>query len=255
MAASLRGELDPRRRGRPLIFSPPRLTAVLGAAVTIIGTITPWATGVDGGGNPVAFIPLTDTAGVIFVIVSIIAPILVLSENVAESRTRTLQASTAVVGTLAVLNWLGAMRLGIPGLVGTSGEYWINEHEAGVFIAAIGVALMAIGGFAIAVNAWRHNGTLQDPTDVVVTRRSMIGGLLQAALGVGGFVVGLYAALAAFGGKAILVMTLGGLGAGAVGIAVGERISRRLFVPSHSSKPVKMGPVRNRVWTDGGPRF
>jgi hypothetical protein len=133
--------------------------------------------------------------------------------------------------------------------------YWINDHEAGVFVAAIGVALMAIGGFAIAVNAWRHNGTLQDPTDVVVTRRSMIGGLVQAALGVGGFVVGLYAALAAFGGKAILVMTLGGLGAGAVGIAVGERISRRLFVPSHSIKPVKMGPVRNRVWTDGGPRF
>jgi hypothetical protein len=83
----------------------------------------------------------------------------------------------------------------------------------------------------------------------------MIGGLLQAALGVGGFVVGLYAVLAAFGDKAILVMTLGGLGAGAVGITVGDRISRRLFVPSQSSKPVKMGPVRNRVWTDGGPRF
>jgi hypothetical protein len=255
MAAGLRWEPTPERRGRPLIFAPPRFTAVLGAVLTIVGTVTPWATGVDERGNAVAFIPLADTDGVLFLMVSIIVPILVLSANVAESRTRTLQVSTGIVGAVAVLSWLEALRLGIPPLVGGSGVHWINQNDVGVFIAGVGVALIAIGGFAISLNAWRHNGTMKDPADVVITGRSLAGGLIQAASAVAGFMIGLYGSLAAFGSMAILVMTLGGLGAGAVGIAVGERISSRFLVPSTRGRPMKAHPVRNRLWTDGGPRF
>jgi hypothetical protein len=134
--------------------------------------------------------------------------------------------------------------------------HWINQNDVGVLIAGVGVALAAIGGFAISLDAWRHNGTLKDPTDVVITWRSLAGGLIQAASAVAGFMIALYGSLAAFGPMAILVMTLGGLGAGAVGIAVGGRISSRLsLVPSTRGRPMKAHPVRNRLWSDGGPRF
>jgi hypothetical protein len=254
MTGSLRWELPEKRQVRPLILEPPRLAIVAGAILTMIGTLTPWATGVDQARNPISFSPFTDPDGVLFVLISIAAPVFALSQSAAESRTRTLQGSTTVVGVVAVLNWLAAVRAGTPPYVAGARVLWIHQQEPGLFIAGAGVALLLIGGSWISVKAWRHNGTLNDPLDVVLTRRSLVNGLIQAGLCVAGFIVGMYASLAAFGPYAILVMTLGALGAGGAGLMLGERISSRQS-RSAPGKPARVPQPRRAVWTDNAPQF
>jgi hypothetical protein len=231
MTGSLRWELPEKRRVRPLILEPSRLAMVAGGILTMIGTLTPWAIGVDQARNPISFSPFTDPDGVLFVMISIAAPLFALSQSAAESRTRTLQASTMVVGVVAVLNWLSAVRTGTPPYVAGARVLWIHQQEPGL-----------------------HNGTLNDPLDVVLTRRSLVNGLIQAGLGVAGFIVGLYASLAAFGPYAILVMTLGALGAGGAGLMLGERISSRQS-RSAPGKPARVPRLPRAVWTDNAPQF
>ena len=227
---------------------------VAGAVLTLNGTLLPWATGLDHARNLISFSPITDADGVLFVLLSMAAPLLALSRSVADSRTRTLQASTTVVGVVAVVNWLTAVRAGPPAYVGGERVLWLDQQGPGIFVAGAGVALLLVAGSRIGVSAWRHSGTLDDPLDVVVTRGSFVNGLMQAALGVGGFIVGLYACLAAFGPFAILVMTLGALGGGGAGLMLGERISTRRS-RSVRGEPLRTHAVRRALWTDNAPRF
>jgi hypothetical protein len=227
MVESFRSKRPERLRVRPLILEPARFGVIVGALLAIIGTLMPWATGVDHAGASVSFSPFTDADGGLVVVLAIAASVLVLSRSVAESRTRTLHASTIVVGVVAVLNWSSAVRAGAPAFVDGDQVLWVRQPEPGLFIAGIGVALLAIGGSRIGVVSWRDNGTLSDPLDVVVTRRMVVNGLIQTGFGVGGFIVGLSAVVVAFGPYAILFMIFGGLGAGAAGLKIGERISSR----------------------------
>ena len=253
MTGSLGSDIPAKRGVRPLILEPPRLAVIAGAILTMIGTVTPWATGIDFASHPTFFSPIIDADGVLSVMLSIAAPIFVLSQSVAESRTRTLQASTTVVGVLAVLNWVEIVRTGMPPYVGGTRVLWTHQQEPGFFLAGIGVALLAIGGSWIGVHAWRHNGTVDDPLDVVLTRRSLVNGTIQAALGIAGFIVGLYAFLAVLGPFAIFAMSLGALGGGGAGLMLGEWLSARL-PRSTASKPLRALRLR-AAWTDSAPRF
>jgi hypothetical protein len=224
---SFRSKPPEKLRVRPLIVEPARFTVIVGALLAIVGTFLPWATGFDHGGAPVSFSPFTHADGGLVVMLSIAAGVLVLSRSVAESRTRSLQASTIVVGIAALLNWLSAVQAGAPTFLAGDQVLWTHRAEPGLFIAGAGVALLAIGGSWVGVMSWRHNGALPDPLDVVVTRRSVVNGLIQAALGVAGFIVGLSAVLVAFGPYSIILMIFGALSAGGAGLKIGERISAR----------------------------
>jgi hypothetical protein len=237
---------------QPLIREPARLGAVLGAALTMLGMLLPWATGIDQHRNPVSFSPIVDADGVLFVWTAIAAAILVLSRNAAESRTRTLQASTGVVGITAVLDWITAARAGPPPVVAGEQVLWLNRLDSGVPVTALGAALLATCGVRIAVRAWRHNGTIADPLDVEVTPRSVAGGAIQGVCAVAGGLVGLYGPLIALGPYALVVMTLGALCGGGFGLSIGRTIANRVTA---SSVPVLRERVRVAGWTDTAPRF
>ena len=230
---------------------------VAGAVLTFIGTLVPWATGIDQARQPVSFSPAADADGVLFVLVSMAAPVLALSRSVADSRTRTLQAATATLGAVAVLNWLTALRAGSPPMVGGVRVLWLHQPEPGLFVAAAGVGLLASAGLWISVVAWRRNGTHSDPTDVVVTSRMVLSALIQVGLAVAGGIVGLSVPLAAFGPSAILFMTLGVIAMGGIGLAIGARIQSRPTGTSQTSHiaPPRVRRLQSRAWTDGGPRF
>lgn len=216
---------DDRPRLR-LIRQPLRAALVVGGALAVVGSFISWADGRLPGGIAVDFSPMTSPDGVILPILAASAIGLVLSEGVAESRTRTLQAALAVLGVLAVLIWISAL-----GSANREIAEWERQHGsaaigAGIWLAAIGVALLATAGTLLSLRAWRANGVAADPTDVVVTRRSVVRAAIEVAGGVVGLVGGIILGLVIAGPPGLAIMAFGSMLGGAAGLAAGNRVAR-----------------------------
>jgi hypothetical protein len=227
LSANLRWE--PATEDRPrlrLIREPLRAALVIGGALAVAGSFMSWADGHLPGGIPVDFSPMTSPDGVILPILAASAIGLVLSEGVAESRTRTLQAALAGLGMLAVLIWISAL-----GSANREIADWERQHGSGaigvgIWLAAIGVALLATAGALLSVRAWRANGIAADPTDVVVTRRSIVRAAIEVTGGVVGLVAGIVLGLVLAGPPGLAIMAFGSMLGGAAGLAAGNRVAR-----------------------------
>jgi hypothetical protein len=227
LSANFRWEppTDNRPRLR-LIRQPLRAALVVGGALAVVGSFVSWADGHLPGVVAVDFSPMTSPDGVILPILAASAIGLVLSEGVAESRTRTLQAALAVLGVLAVLIWISAL-----GSANREIAEWERQHGsgaigAGIWLAAIGVALLATAGTLLSLRAWRANGVAVDPTDVVVTRRSVVRAAIEVAGGVVGLVAGIVLGLVLAGPPGLAIMAFGSMLGGAAGLAAGNRVAR-----------------------------
>lgn len=227
MSANFRWE--PPADGGPrlrLIRQPLRAALVVGGALAVVGSFISWADGELPGGAAVDFSPMTSPDGVILPILAASAIGLVLSEGVAESRTRTLQAALAVLGVVAVLIWISAL-----GSANREIAEWERQHGtgaigAGIWLAAMGVALLATAGSLLSIRAWRANGVLGDPSDVVVTRRSVARASIEVVGGVVGLVGGIVLGLVIAGPPGLAIMALGSMLGGAAGLAAGNRMAR-----------------------------
>jgi hypothetical protein len=213
-------------RGPRLVREPLRFALVAGAAATIAGSFISWADGRHVDGMAVSFSPMTTADGVILPVLAASAASLVLSQDVARSRTRTLQVALAVLGVVAVLIWISALgsanrQIGVwrhEGGVGTIG--------AGICLAGVGTAVLAIAGIVISLRAWRTNGVAADPTDPVVTRRLVARAVVEVAGGVLGLGGGIVLALAATGPQGLAPMAFGSMFGAALGMFAGNRIGR-----------------------------
>lgn len=215
-----------RQRGPRLIREPVRFALVVGGVLAIVGSFVPWADGRLPGGIAVGFSPTTTPDGVILPILAAAAIGLALSEGVAESRTRTLQAALAVAGVLAVLTWISAL-----GSASREVADWQRQHGTGtigpgIWLAAAGVALLVVCGTILSLRAWRSNGAAGDPSDVVVTRRSVARASIEVAGGVAGLVGGIVLGLALAGSPGLALMAFGSMLGGAAGLAAGNRVAR-----------------------------
>ena len=131
-----------------------------------------------------------------------------------------------MLGMLAVLIWISAL-----GSANREIAEWERQHGsgaigAGIWLAAIGVALLATAGALLSVRAWRANGIAADPTDVVVTRRSVFRAAIEVAGGVVGLVGGILLGLVLAGPPGLAVMAFGSMLGGAAGLAAGNRVAR-----------------------------
>ena len=199
---------------------------MVGAGLTIVGSFMSWADGLLPGRIVVGFSPMTSPDGVILPILAAAAIGLTLSEGVAESRTRTLQAALAVLGGVAVLIWISAL-----GSANREIADWQRQHGsgaigAGIWLAAGGVALLAVCGAILSVRAWRTNGAAGDPSDVIVTRRSVARASIEVAGGVAGLIGGIVLGLVLAGPAGLALMSLGSILGGAAGLAAGNRVAR-----------------------------
>lgn len=227
MSANVRWEPPTEHRPRlRLIRQPLRAALVVGGALAVVGSFVSWADGQLPGRIAVDFSPMTTPDGVILPILAAGAIGLVLSEGAAESRTRTLQAALAVLGAIAVLIWISAL-----GSANRQIAEWERQHGtgaigAGIWLAAIGVALLATAGTLLSVRAWRANGVLGDPSDVVVTRRSVARASIEVVGGVVGLVGGIVIGLVIAGPPGLAIMAFGSMLGGAAGLAAGNRVAR-----------------------------
>ena len=209
----------------PLILEPLRLALVTGTVVGLAGAAIPWAHGQTGLGV-VAFKPLFENDGVLLVGAAILAVGLTLSRNAADSRTRTLQALLGVAGAVAVLAWLSAVQTR-DALLHRRNELWSGDGDTGMVVAGAGIAVMAIAAFALTVDAWRRNGADPSPEDLRLTPRVMLRVVVEIAAGILGLVAGIVLTLNV-GPYAIFLMVFAALIGGGAGLALGQRLARRI---------------------------
>lgn len=217
-----------QRRGPTLIRQPLRLALVIGGGLTIVGSFVSWADGQLPGGGSVEFSAMTSPDGVILPIVAAGAIGLALSDGVVASRTRTLQVALAILGGVAMLVWISAFGGANLQIADWQRQLGTGQIGPGIWLAAVGVAILAVSGTILSIRAWRTNGAAGDPSGVVITRASVIRATLEVTGGVVGFVGGLIVGLAAAGPYGLALMAFGSTIGGAAGLAVGNRIGRRL---------------------------
>jgi hypothetical protein len=190
---------------------PARLLATLGALTMMVGCLMPWATGVDGRNQRVAFGANDGTADGVFIIVAaIFVLIMTLDRGVAETRSRTLQLGPSVASVIAALIWVGGLRSS-----GFAIEAWIDSggsggHAIGLWLTITGIVVAAIG------TGWIHlrrspeirveTVSLREEWDL--TRRGVseaIAGMVGAGVGAA---VGLAIAVAVAGSLGVLLMVI-----------------------------------------------
>ena len=193
-------------RGRGLLdtmaLTPARIIVGIGAALTVVATVLPWAAGRApdvAGFEDVVFLGTQGAGdGVVLLIVAAIAGFLTLHRAPAGSRVRVLRAMPAVLVLLAVSSWITGWRDASDEV-----DAWIRRGgsggiSVGVWLAGIGIALMAIGTIALLPQVIRWQTQAGDPTDMLeITPASVartVGGIagifIGGALGIS-FAVGL----------------------------------------------------------------
>jgi hypothetical protein len=196
--------------------------------MAVIAGLMPWAEGVSpgpGGFEPVFFSGTGGAGdGVVIVLTALGAGFLTVHRSPATSRVRTIRLLPAILVTLAAFSWVNGFRA-----AGLEVEAWVRRGghggmAPGLWLAALGIGLMAIGTARLLPAVIRWRAAHGDPSDLVevtaggVARvaAAVLGTILGGALGVSLTVgltpiplIGLIALGAVFGG-------LGGLYAGAL---------------------------------------
>jgi hypothetical protein len=216
------------QRGPRLIRQPLRVAVVAGSALAVVGSFLSWANGQLPGPTPVDVSPMNTADGLLLPIVAGLSVWFVLSESVAASRTRTLQVALAILGVVGLLSWLSAL-----GSANRTVASWVakggtGQIGAGIWLAAVGVALIAVPGTILSIQAWRTNGAAGDPTDGVVTRRSIVRATVEAAAGVIGLLGGIALGLVPAGASGLALMAFGSIFGGSLGLWIGNRLARRI---------------------------
>ena len=165
-------------RGRGLLdtmaLTPARIVVGIGAALTVVATLLPWAAGRApdvAGFEDVVFLGTQGAGdGVVLLIVAAIAGFLTLHRAPAGSRVRVLRAMPAVLVLLAVSSWITGWRDASDEV-----DAWIRRGgsggiSVGVWLAGIGIALMALGTIALLPQVIRWKTQAGDPTDMLRSR-------------------------------------------------------------------------------------
>jgi predicted membrane protein len=219
---------------RTLLREPARAVTVLAALGIVVGSLLPWATGVDSVQHAVGFRPTEGQGdGVWLFAFGIALIILTLSRNAAESRSRTVQLAPILVAICAGLIWITADRSSQDVV-----DFWIQGGGTGsktpVVLAVAGSILVAIAG-----GVWlelRRPAAIRAETGPLVaelglTRRSVaetVGAGVGAVAGITlGLAVGLYLTGGAIWSVGILIVT--GIAGLALGYYLGLRVGRYFF--------------------------
>lgn len=207
------------RRFSSLLLTPARVTVGIGAAMAVLAGFMPWAEGTAPafrGMEPVFFSGLGGAGdGLVLVVVSAAAAGLTLHRTPATSRIRSVRLAPAILVVLAALTWVTGYRAAIAEIGAWGRRGGTGEIAPGMWLAAVGIALMAAGTAWLVPAVIRWERRPDDPSDLVTlgprevagVLAGIAGALVGGALGVmvalsvtGPRLVGAIALLAVFGG-------------------------------------------------------
>jgi hypothetical protein len=180
-----------RKRLGFLVLTPARVTVGVGALVTILAGLMPWAEGTvpgRGGFEPIFFSGLGGAGdGVVLILLAGATAFLVLHQTPATSRVRLVHAIPYLLVLLAassVANGYRAAQLEIVAWENRGGQ---GSISFGLYLAALGVAIMALGLAALLPALIRWRRASDDPADLMtVSRRGvaeLVGGLVGLFVG------------------------------------------------------------------------
>jgi hypothetical protein len=210
-----RGPLD------ALLLTPARVAVGVGAVVTIVAGLMPWAEGRAPGvaGFEPVFFSGTGGAGdgVVLLLVALGAGLLTVHRTPATSRVRIVRILPALLVVLAAASWINGFRA-----AGLEIAAWVRRGgggglSIGLWLAALGIVLMAAGTVVLLPEVVRWSSSPDDPGDLMrvslagVARvvggilGTFVGGALGISLALGTTstpLIGLVALGAVFGGLA-----------------------------------------------------
>jgi hypothetical protein len=246
----MRWEPVPAGRFASLVLTPARATVGIGALMTIVAGLMPWAEGRApgvGGFEAVFFSGLAGQGdGVVLILVSLGAGLLTVHRTPATSRVRLLRLLPAILVVLAALTWLNGLRASLLEIAAWERRGGSGHLAPGLWLAALGITLMAAGTIALLPQVIRWRREADDPVDLGRPGLRDIAELAGGAIGiVVGGMVGIEVGISLTGptliGTIALGAVFGGLGGAYAGSWLGRTIVDRLR-PSAGDSMSGRGP-------------
>jgi hypothetical protein len=223
-----------------LVLTPARIVVGIGAIVTMIAGLMPWAEGtVPGraGFEPITFSGLGGAGdGVMLILFAGGIAFLVLHRTPASSRVRLVHLIPYVLLVLAAASLLTGYRAATQAIVAWENRGGQGSIALGLYLAGVGIVVMGVGLGALLPGLIRWRRASDDPADLMAvsgrgiaeTIAGLAGIIVGGALGIQLAVsmtpvplIGLIALGAVFGGL------LGAYGGSWIARSVADEVSRR----------------------------
>jgi hypothetical protein len=174
-----------------LVLTPARIVVGLGAIVTMIAGLMPWAEGtVPGrsGFEPITFSGLGGAGdGVMLILFAGGIAFLVLHRTPASSRVRLVHAIPYVLLVLAAASLLTGYRAAAQAIVAWENRGGQGSIALGLYLAVIGIVVMGIGLAALLPGLVRWRRASDDPADLMTVSKR---GVAESMAGLAGIFVG-----------------------------------------------------------------
>jgi hypothetical protein len=185
---------EPTRGRRPLaslVVTPARVTVGIGALITALAGLMPWAEGtIPGrtGFEPAFFSGLGGAGdGIMLLLFAAGTAFFVLHETPATSRVRLVHVIPYLLVGFAGLTVVNGYRAALVEIAAWERKGGHGSIAPGLYLAAAGVAVMAAGLAALLPGLIRWTRRSTDPADLMTVSRR---GIAEAAAGLAGILVG-----------------------------------------------------------------
>jgi hypothetical protein len=220
-----------RRRLGFLVLSPPRVTVGIGAFITMIAGLMPWADGTvpaSGGFEPIFFSGLGGAGdGIVLVVLAGLTGFLVLHQTPATSRVRLVHMLPYLFVVLAALTVVTGYRSAQLEIAAWERRGGSGSIAIGLYIAIAGVALMAIGLLGLLPSVVRWKRANDDPSDLMsVTGRGIAEGVAGLVGILAGGALGIELAISLTPIPVIGLIALGAIFGGLFGAYAGSWLVR-----------------------------
>jgi hypothetical protein len=174
-----------------LVLTPARIVVGVGAVVTMLAGLMPWAEGTvpgRGGFEPITLSGLGGAGdGVMLILFAGGIAFLVLHRTPASSRVRLVHMIPYVLLVLAVASLLTGYRAAMLAIVAWENRGGQGSIALGLYLAAVGLVVMGVGLAALLPGLVRWRRASDDPADLMTVSKR---GIVESIAGLAGILVG-----------------------------------------------------------------
>jgi hypothetical protein len=236
-----RGHLDewmhwqPTQGGRfgYLLLTPARIAVGIGAVMAVVAGLMPWAQGRAPGHTGIEDVFFSGLAGqgdgVVLILVSLGAGLLTVHRTPATSRVRIVRIMPAILVALAFITWLNGYRASTVEIAAWGRRGGTGYIAPGLWLALLGIALMAIGTAMLLPEVIRWRRRADDPDDLGRPGVRDVAELVSGGAGVlVGGALGISLAISVTGPTLVGAIALGAVFGGLAGAYGGSWAGRTL---------------------------